>query len=82
MHGNHHNHIIDQYAYDTSYTIEGTTKTLGNLVNVLKTFSLASGLDINWSKFATYWQSLTSDKSHGYVHFIGTGPKRENFLNY
>lgn len=62
LHGNHHNQIIVHYANDMSFTMEGRVEVVGNLVNLLKPFSLALGSDINCSKSTTYWKNLATNK--------------------
>lgn len=44
-----------QFADDTSFTVKADHGSVTLLVNLLNTFSSASGLTINWSKSGAYW---------------------------
>lgn len=46
-----------QYADDTSFTVQATPQSVGNLIQILRDFCSAAGLEINWRKLAAYWQS-------------------------
>lgn len=46
---------ISQYADDSSFMIKGEKNDVDELVRLLKMFSEASGMEINWEKSSTYW---------------------------
>ena len=45
---------ISQYADDSSFVIRGDKKYVDELVKILKVFSDASGMEINWNKSYAY----------------------------
>ena len=48
-------HILGQYADDTFFVLDGSPKTLKNLLTTLKLFEKASGLRLNVSKTEAVW---------------------------
>jgi hypothetical protein len=48
-------HLVSQYADDTSLTLDGTEKSLKNTLLVLKFYANASGLHINIEKTKVIW---------------------------
>jgi hypothetical protein len=46
---------ISQYADDSSFMVKGAKEDVDELVGILKTFSQASGMEINWEKSCAYW---------------------------
>ena len=46
---------ISQYADDSCFMIRGEKRDIDELVRLLKTFSEASGMEINWDKSCAYW---------------------------
>ena len=46
---------ISQYADDSSFMVRGEKRDIDELVRLLKTFSEASGMEINWDKSCPYW---------------------------
>ena len=46
---------ISQYADDSSFMVRGEKKDIDELVKLLKAFSEALGMEINWDKLCTYW---------------------------
>ena len=44
-----------QFADDTSFIVRVDYGSISILVSILHSFSLASGLLINWSKSGAYW---------------------------
>ena len=46
---------ISQYADDSSFMVRGEKRYVDELVRLLKTFSAASGMKINWEKSCAYW---------------------------
>ena len=46
---------ISQYADDSSLMVRGEKRDIDELVKLLKTFSEASGMEINWDKSCAYW---------------------------
>ena len=46
---------ISQYADDFSFMIRGEKQYVDELVRLLKLFSEASGMEINWEKSSAYW---------------------------
>ena len=46
--------LILQFADDTSFTLRAEHDSVSTLVNILHSFSLASGLTINWAKSGAY----------------------------
>ena len=44
-----------QFADDTSFTVRAEQASVSNLVSILQSFTLASGLHINWEKSGAYW---------------------------
>lgn len=51
-----------QYADDTSFTVRANLDSTSTLVNILQSFSLASGLLINWAKSGAYWQGRNAQR--------------------
>lgn len=47
--------FISQYADDSSFMVKGEKKDVDELVRLLKRFSEASGMEINWKKSSAYW---------------------------
>ena len=45
-----------QFADDTSFTVRADLGSVSTLINILHSFSLPSGLLINWSKSGAYWE--------------------------
>ena len=45
-----------QYADDTSFIVRADQDSVSTLVSILQSFSLASGLLINWAKSGAYWE--------------------------
>ena len=48
-------HCISQYADDSLFMVKGEKKNVDELVRLLKTFSEASRMEINWEKSCAYW---------------------------
>ena len=48
-------HIISQYADDTSFTVKAEETSVDNLVGILHKFGIAFGLEIKWHKSVAYW---------------------------
>ena len=48
-----------QFADDTSFTVRAELGHVSSLVNILHSFSSASGLLINWAKSGAYWIGRT-----------------------
>ena len=46
---------ISQYADDSSFMVRGEKRYVDELVRILKSFSAASGMEINWEKTFAYW---------------------------
>ena len=46
--------VTAQYADDTSFTLAGEEVPVRNLIRILNTFCLASGLVLNWQKSSAY----------------------------
>ena len=46
---------ISQYADNSSFMVKGDKRDIDELVKLLKTFSEASGMKINWDKSCAYW---------------------------
>jgi hypothetical protein len=46
---------ISQYADDSSFMVKGEKRYVDELVRILKVFSAASGMEINWEKSCAYW---------------------------
>ena len=46
---------ISQYTDDSSFMVRGDKRDINELVKLLKTFSEASGMEINWDKSCAYW---------------------------
>ena len=46
---------ISQYVDDLSFMVRGEKKDIDELVKLLKAFSEASGMEINWDKSCAYW---------------------------
>ena len=46
---------ISQYADDSSFMVRGEKRYVDELVRLLKVFSEASGIEINWEKSSAYW---------------------------
>ena len=53
---------ISQYADDSSLMIRGVKKDIDEMVRILKTFSEASGMEINWTKSCAYWYDKYTHK--------------------
>ena len=79
-----HNHVkILQYADDTILFLENSETSLNESLNLLKSFGLASGLTINWSKsnlfplgsfldrVPTYVNDVNIKVTFGPVRFLG-----------
>ena len=47
-------HIISQYAVDTSFMVKAEETNVDNLVGILHKFEVAFGLEINWHKSVAY----------------------------
>lgn len=45
---------ISQYADDSSFMVKDEKKDVDELVRLLKMFSEASGMEINWEKLSVY----------------------------
>ena len=45
---------ISQYVDDSSFMVRGTKENVDELIRLLKTFSKASGMKINWEKSCAY----------------------------
>ena len=45
---------ISQYADDSSFMVKDEKKDVDGLVRLLKMFSEASGMEINWEKSSVY----------------------------
>ena len=70
---------IIQYADDYMFMIRGEKKFVDELVRLLRLFSDASGMKINWEKTCAYW----FDKfTHKPVWLAGYNWRRGIFLNY
>ena len=54
---------ISQYADDFSFVVRGDKKYVDELVRLLKVFSEASGMEINWNKSCVYWFDKYTHKS-------------------
>ena len=48
-----------QFVDDTSFTVRAKHASVFNLVSILQSFTLASGLLINWEKSGAYWAGST-----------------------
>lgn len=48
--------IIAQFADDTSFTLQGEEVPVKEMINILDSFCLASGLVLNWHKSCGYWK--------------------------
>ena len=46
---------ISQYVDDSSFMVRGEKMYVDELVRILKVFSAASGMEINWEKSSAYW---------------------------
>ena len=46
---------ISQYADDSLFIVRGDNKYVDELVIILKVFSDASWMEINWNKSCAYW---------------------------
>ena len=46
---------ISQYADNSSFMVRGEKQYVDKLVRLLKLFSEASGMEINWEKSSVYW---------------------------
>ena len=46
---------ISQYADGSSFIVRGDKRYVDELVCLLKVFSEASGMEINWEKSCAYW---------------------------
>ena len=55
---NEREHKLSQYADDTSFFIDGTSKSLNETLNVLSEFSNFSGLKVNFDKTHAVWIRL------------------------
>ena len=53
---------ISQYADDSSFMVKGDKRDVDELVRLLKMFSEASGMEINWEKSSAYWFDKYSHK--------------------
>jgi hypothetical protein len=51
--------VMLQYAYDTSFTLQGEEASVRRLVLILESFCLASGLKLNWAKSSAFWKGGT-----------------------
>ena len=49
-----------QFTDDTSFTVRAEQGSVSNLVNILHSLTLASGLIINWEKSGIYWVGRAS----------------------
>ena len=47
-------HSVSQYADDSSFMVRGDKRYVDELVRLLKLFSEASGIEINWKKSSAY----------------------------
>ena len=48
-------HVISQYADDTSFLLDGSDKSLNETLKELNFFSVLSGLKINFDKSCAVW---------------------------
>ena len=55
---NRKEHKLSQYADDTLFFLDGTSKSLNETLNVLSIFSNFSGLRINYDKTHAVWIGL------------------------
>lgn len=55
--------VIGQYADDTSFTLLREEESTCELLYILETFCLGSGLTLNWRKSCGYWQDSSSRPS-------------------
>ena len=46
---------IAQYVDDSSFMVRGEKRDVDEMVRLLKVFSAASGMEINWKKSSAYW---------------------------
>jgi hypothetical protein len=53
--GSQEHQTIAQYADDSSLTLRGEEYVVTNTVTTLNTFSVATGLQLNWDKSSAYW---------------------------
>ena len=60
--GGRRQHNIIQYADDSAFMIRGEKKFIDELVRLLKFFSEASGMEINWNKSCAYWYDKYTHK--------------------
>ena len=56
---------ISQYADDSSFMVRGDKRYVDELVRILKVFSEASGMEINWEKSCAYWFDKYTHKHNG-----------------
>ena len=55
---NDEEHKLSQYADDTLFLIDGTSKSLNKTLSVLSEFSRFSGLQVNFDKTHAVWIGL------------------------
>ena len=46
---------ISQYTDDSSFMVRGEKKYVDEPVHLIRVFSTASGMEINWKKSCAYW---------------------------
>ena len=63
--------IIAQYTDDTSFTLLGDEEKVRNLIYLLETFCLASGLVLNWTKSNGYWKQKSGADRPPWTDMLG-----------